>query len=61
MLGGNQWMEDAERLKWRPESNEVPRDSSDRLKTPLIVNDFTVNVLLHAKEIRTFIVTVSRS
>ena len=53
-LGGNQWLEEKDRLKWRPEANEILGNDS---VVPLQSEDKDgMNVLLKPMQIRTFIV-----
>ncbi|XP_063974588.1 lysosomal alpha-mannosidase isoform X1 [Diachasmimorpha longicaudata] len=54
-LGGNQWIEDQDRLQWTSETNEVLPDLED-FKVQVEVLDGAVNVLLKPMEIRTFVV-----
>lgn len=58
-LGGNQWIEDMNRLKWKSESNDIERqgDDDDREKREISSHHGVINVLLKAREIRTFIIT----
>jgi hypothetical protein len=61
-LGGNQWLEEMERLRWTSETNEVSREvdeETDSVRTGSIGNGEAINVLLRPMEIRTFVVSVS--
>ncbi|XP_011498322.1 PREDICTED: lysosomal alpha-mannosidase [Ceratosolen solmsi marchali] len=57
-LGGNQWIEDLQRLKWQLESNEVIKAEVSSEKSESTIND---KIIKHFKpmEIRTFVVKLS--
>ncbi|XP_017767636.1 PREDICTED: lysosomal alpha-mannosidase-like isoform X2 [Eufriesea mexicana] len=57
-LGGNQWYNDLNRLKWRSETNEV-LEKEENISQPVEINSSAINVLLTPMEIRTFILTVT--
>ncbi|XP_043267242.1 lysosomal alpha-mannosidase isoform X1 [Venturia canescens] len=59
-LGGNQWIEDVNKLKWYPESNDIDRGFFGNYTSPLSVNDFEINVVMKPMEIRTFVIKVAR-
>lgn len=56
-LGGNQWLQKKDRLKWTPEANEILENYS----VPPLESEKKdgVNVLLQPMEIRTFIVELT--
>ncbi|XP_033224967.1 lysosomal alpha-mannosidase-like [Belonocnema kinseyi] len=56
-LGGNQWLEKKDRLKWTPEANEILEN--DSVLPPESEKLDVVNVLLNPMEIRTFIVKLT--
>lgn len=58
-LGGNQWIEDLERLKWEMETNDILLNDNPTVP-PVVVEDDNVNVLMNPMDIRTFIIKVSR-
>lgn len=53
-LAANQWLEDASRLNWKKESNEVPT-GSPKPAAPLALD----SIELGPKQIRTFVLNVS--
>lgn len=59
-LGANQWLEDNNPLKWRPETNEIVPEPEMSFE-PVKIQDGAINVLLKPMEIRTFILEVSYS
>lgn len=59
-LGGNQWIEEMNRLKWDIETNEVNKSSFESPATPILVGENFINVLMKPMEIRTFVINVSR-
>ncbi|XP_015516452.1 lysosomal alpha-mannosidase isoform X2 [Neodiprion lecontei] len=61
-LGGNQWLNESERLRWVSESNEVHRERENvRVVDTGLIDDANevINVLLHPMEIRTFLIEIS--
>ncbi|XP_012260438.2 lysosomal alpha-mannosidase isoform X2 [Athalia rosae] len=60
-LGGNQWLEDADRLEWISESNEVFREEVVDVNSESAFDDAgdTINILLRPMEIRTFVIKIA--
>ncbi|XP_008550968.1 lysosomal alpha-mannosidase isoform X2 [Microplitis demolitor] len=56
-LGGNQWIEDMNRLQWQTESNEVDDQPYDFTRV-VKLEDGAIEVTLNAMEIRTFILYI---
>ncbi|CAD1474134.1 unnamed protein product, partial [Heterotrigona itama] len=56
-LGGNQWIQDMNRLKWESETNDVFQ-MEDNLSHSVEMEGSVINVLLKPMEIRTFIVEI---
>ncbi|XP_046834727.1 lysosomal alpha-mannosidase isoform X1 [Vespa crabro] len=56
-LGANQWLEDSNRLKWNPETNDILSNSEDIFR-PIRIQDEVINIHLKPMEIRTFIIEV---
>ncbi|XP_076239948.1 lysosomal alpha-mannosidase II [Calliopsis andreniformis] len=52
-LGGNQWMEEMDRMKWEAETNDILQ--ANETATPIEINEDAINILLKPMEIRTFI------
>lgn len=57
-LGGNQWMDDMNRLKWESETNDVLQ-TEEHFSHPVEIKEGVINVLLQPFEIRTFIVEIA--
>ncbi|XP_046734873.1 lysosomal alpha-mannosidase isoform X4 [Diprion similis] len=60
-LGGNQWLNESERLRWVSDSNEVHREREnvrDADAGSIHVSDEAINILLHPMEIRTFVIEI---
>ncbi|XP_071865397.1 lysosomal alpha-mannosidase II isoform X2 [Bombus fervidus] len=56
-LGGNQWIDDVNRLKWESETNDVLK-REEHFSHPVEIKEGVINVLLQPFEIRTFIVEI---
>jgi len=54
-LGGNHWLKDSQRLKWRSESNEI--DQSEEERHVQEETDFVVK--LTPMQIRTFVIDIN--
>ncbi|XP_053988963.1 lysosomal alpha-mannosidase isoform X2 [Hylaeus volcanicus] len=54
-LGGNEWLEDTNRLKWEIETNDVLREK-ENIPQPVQTGEGVINVLLKPMEIRTFVI-----
>ncbi|XP_044001802.1 lysosomal alpha-mannosidase-like isoform X1 [Aphidius gifuensis] len=57
-LGGNQWIESMNRFKWKSDNNDIEYDvNNTSVDQQVYIKNGVINVLLRAREIRTFIIT----